>query len=58
MSELKNKKVLLEGLIMKTNMITPGPLCEKKYSAEDIAWSTYMTLKKTVSPSIAGVFFV
>jgi len=58
MNEIKNKDVLLEGLIIKTNMVTPGQSCETKYTAEDIAWSTYMTLKRSVSPSVAGIFFL
>jgi len=58
MKELKNKDVLLEGVIIKTNMVTPGAKSEKIASPEDIAFSTYMTLKRSISPLVAGVFFL
>ena len=44
MSELFNQHLLIEGLLLKPNMVTPGASCEKRANAAEIAWYTVRTL--------------
>jgi len=50
--------VLLEGCLLKPNMITPGMQCETKASAQEIAFQTITTLSRTIPPSMVGVVFL
>merc|ERR1719316_2064976 len=55
---LADHHVLLEGCLLKPNMVTPGASCTQKASAEDIALMTVRTLQSTVPPSLNGVVFL
>ncbi|PUZ59997.1 hypothetical protein GQ55_4G087700 [Panicum hallii var. hallii] len=54
---LNDHKVLLEGTLLKTNMITPGS-DSPKVGAEVIAEYTVAALRRTVPPAVAGVVFL
>jgi fructose-bisphosphate aldolase class I len=58
MSELLNQKLLIEGLLLKPNMITPGASCPKQATNEEIAWYTVRTLSRTIVPALPGVCFL
>ena len=58
MQELFNHKLLIEGLLLKPNMVTPGASAEKRSSAEEIAWFTVRTLSRTIVPALPGVTFL
>jgi len=49
---------MLEGLILKPNVVTPGASCEKRASQDEVAWYTARTLKRTVPTNIAGITFL
>jgi fructose-bisphosphate aldolase class I len=49
---------LLEGLLLKPNMITPGAECPEKKSAQEIAWFTVRTLSRSVWPAVPGIMFL
>eukprot|EP00386_Alphamonas_edax_P004064 GDKI01012673.1.p2 GENE.GDKI01012673.1~~GDKI01012673.1.p2 ORF type:complete len:384 (-),score=164.20 GDKI01012673.1:260-1411(-) len=55
---LADHHVLLEGCLLKPNMVTPGSDCPKKATAEEIAFFTVRTLRRTVPPALVGVTFL
>ncbi|OXB70627.1 UNVERIFIED_CONTAM: hypothetical protein H355_012317 [Colinus virginianus] len=55
---LNDHQVLLEGALLKPNMVTHGADCSKKASPEDIAFYTVRTLRRTVPPALPGVMFL
>ena len=50
--------VLMEGCILKTNMVCPGTSCPSFYSAEEIASATLTVLKRTIPTAIPGVNYL
>merc|ERR1712224_213916 len=55
---LNDHNVLLEGCLLKPNMVTPGASCADRSSAEEIAFLTVRTLNRTVPPALCGVTFL
>merc|ERR1711937_585040 len=55
---LADHHVLLEGCLLKPNMVTPGVGCKEKASAEDVACMTVKALQHTVPPGVCGVTFL
>ena len=55
---LFNSKVLLEGILLKPNMITPGNDCKNKATHAEIAWMTVRTLLRIVPPAVPGIIFL
>jgi len=58
MSELLNQNLLIEGLLLKPNMITPGISCPNRSSSQEIAWMTVRTLSRSIVPALPGVTFL
>jgi fructose-bisphosphate aldolase class I len=54
---LNDQKVLLEGSLLKPNMVTPGSDAPK-VSAEEIAKFTVRALQRTVPPAVPGIVFL
>jgi fructose-bisphosphate aldolase class I len=50
--------VLLEGTLLKPNMVTPGVDSGIKATPEDIAYYTVRTFSRTVPPAVAGITFL
>jgi len=55
---LADQHVLLEGCLLKPNMVTPGADGGPKVSNEEIAYKTVRTLQRTVPPALVGVMFL
>jgi len=55
---LHNHGVLLEGILLKPNMITQGSECTKKESSQEIAYQTVKTLLRTLPGAVPGVTFL
>ncbi|CAF0801027.1 unnamed protein product [Adineta steineri] len=55
---LNDHHVFLEGTLLKPNMVTSGFDCKKKYTPEDIARATVITLQRTVPPAVPGICFL
>lgn len=55
---LHDHGVLLEGSLLKPNMVTPGSECSNKVSAQEIAWKTVRTLLRTIPGAIPGIMFL
>merc|ERR1719478_2101554 len=58
MRELFNQHLLIEGLMLKPNMVTPGQSCPKRATNEEIAWYTVRTLQRTMVPALPVVCFL
>ncbi len=57
-NELVNNRVVLEGLILKPNMILPGKNSEQSAGADEIGAATVRVLNRTVAPAVCGIAFL
>jgi fructose-bisphosphate aldolase class I len=55
---LNDHHILLEGCLLKPNMVTPGNDHAIKASPADVAFYTVRTLQRTVPPALVGVTFL
>ena len=55
---LIDHKLILEGCLLKPNMVTPGTECEKRASPAEIAWATVRTLNRSIVPAMTGIVFL
>jgi fructose-bisphosphate aldolase class I len=55
---LQDYNVLLEGILLKPNMITSGSDAQNKAPATEIAWKTVRTLLRTLPGAVPGVVFL
>ena len=58
MAELIEQGLLLEGLLLKPNMILPGAECKERASPEEVAFYTVRTLSRTITPAVPGITFL
>lgn len=56
--ELQDQHVLLEGALLKPNMITPGKESDQKCTAGEIAFYTVRTLSRTIPAAMPGINFL
>jgi fructose-bisphosphate aldolase class I len=57
MKALMDHKIILEGMLLKPNMCTPGS-DGPKVDCKTIAWYTVRTLRRTMVPAIPGIVFL
>ena len=57
-NELNAQKVLLNGIVLKPNMVVPGFKSSKKATSEEIAKKTLDCLKKNVPSNVPGIAFL
>jgi fructose-bisphosphate aldolase class I len=57
-SQLYAQRVLLEGLILKPNMVLPGLACPRQETAEQVADATVECLLRAVPAAIPGIAFL
>lgn len=55
---LNDHHILLEGALLKPNMVTSGSTCPQKAGPEEVAFYTVRTLRRTVPPALVGVMFL
>jgi fructose-bisphosphate aldolase class I len=58
MQQLFKQNLLIEGLLLKPNMVTPGATCPTRATNQEIAWMTVRTLSRTMVPALPGVCFL
>jgi len=58
MKALLDQRLLIEGLLLKPNMVTPGISAAQKADPKEIAWHTVRTLSRSIVPALPGVFFL
>lgn len=55
---LHDHNVFIEGILLKTNMVTPGAKCVDKASNEKIAQMSVQSYKRTVPSAMPGIVFL
>jgi fructose-bisphosphate aldolase class I len=55
---LRTQCVLLEGMILKPNMIVPGLKCATQDAVEDVADATVHTFRRSVPAAVGGIAFL
>jgi fructose-bisphosphate aldolase class I len=58
MQQLFMQNLLIEGCLLKPNMVTPGADCPDRATNDQIAWYTVRTLSRTIVPALPGVCFL
>lgn len=56
--QLYTQGVLLEGMLLKPNMVLPGLTCPKQESADEVADATVNCLLRTVPAAVPGIAFL
>jgi fructose-bisphosphate aldolase class 1 len=51
---LADQKVMLEGILLKPSMVTPGAESSKRASPDEVADYTLKLLRRRVPPSVPG----
>jgi fructose-bisphosphate aldolase class I len=49
---------MIEGILLKPNMVTPGASCPKRATHQEIAWYTVRTISRTIVPALHGIAFL
>ncbi|MBA3479826.1 MAG: fructose-bisphosphate aldolase class I [Lautropia sp.] len=57
-SELDAHRVVLEGILLKPNMVIPGMKCPRQASAQEVAGATIRCLKRYVPAAVPGIVFL
>jgi len=58
MKAMIDQKLLIEGTLLKPNMVTPGSESTEKKSPQEIAWFTVRTLSRSIVPALPAVVFL
>ncbi len=56
--QLYVQRVILEGMILKPNMVLPGSTCPKQEAADKVADATVMCLLRAVPAAVPGIAFL
>lgn len=56
--QLNCQRVLLEGMILKPNMVLPGLTCPRQADADEVADATVSCLLRTVPAAVPGIAFL
>jgi fructose-bisphosphate aldolase class I len=57
-SELFAQRVMLEGIILKSNMVLPGSTCPKQEAVEEVADATVNCLLRAVPAAVPAIAFL
>ena len=57
-NRLYTQNVMLEGMILKPNMVLPGLSCPKEVSVDEVAAATVKCLRRNVPAAVAGIAFL
>ena len=55
---LRTQRVLLEGMILKPNMVVPGLKCPTQASVDDVADATVRVFRRSVPAAVGGIAFL
>lgn len=58
MKALIDHKLILEGCLLKPNMVTPGSTCPTRSNPAEIAWYTVRTLNRSIVGAMTGIVFL
>ncbi|MGD0586975.1 MAG: class I fructose-bisphosphate aldolase, partial [Oryzomonas sp.] len=57
-NQLHTQWVMLEGMILKPNMVLPGLACPNHVTADEVADATVRSLLRTVPAAVPGIAFL
>ena len=57
-AQLYAQRVMLEGMILKPNMVLPGLTCQKQETVEEVADATVKCLLRAVPAAVPGIAFL
>ena len=57
-NEFYDQRVMIEGIILKPNMILPGAACSTQESVNEVADATIMCLMRVVPAAVPGIAFL
>jgi fructose-bisphosphate aldolase class I len=57
-NQLYTQRVMLEGMILKPNMVLPGLTCPKQESVDEVADATVRCLLRAVPAAVPGIAFL
>jgi fructose-bisphosphate aldolase class I len=57
-TELHNQRILLEGMLLKPNMVISGKDCPQQASVSEVAEATIRCLRRTVPAAMPGIVFL
>ena len=57
-NQLYSQRVMLEGLILKPNMVLPGLNCPKQETVDEVADATVRCLLRAVPAAVPGIAFL
>ena len=57
-NQLYSQRVMLEGLILKPNMVLPGLACPRQETVDEVADSTVKCLLRAVPAAVPGIAFL
>jgi fructose-bisphosphate aldolase class I len=57
-AELYEQGVLLEGMLLKPNMVIPGQACPKQVDVEEVAKATLRCFRRVVPAALPGIVFL
>ena len=57
-SQLRTQRVMLEGMILKPNMVLPGLLCTKQETVDEVADATVRCFLRAVPAAVPGIAFL
>lgn len=55
---LSDQNVILEGTLLKPNMVAPGAKCPVRATPEQVAKATLIALQRSVPPAVPGINFL
>ena len=58
MKAMLDHNFIIEGTLLKPNMVTPGASCPNRSNPEEIAWNTVRTLSRSIVPALPGIVFL
>ena len=58
MKAMLDHHLIIEGALLKPNMVTPGAQSPVRNTSQEIAWYTVRTLSRTIVPALPGVTFL
>jgi len=56
--ELRDQRVLLEGIVLKPNMLLSGYECPQQAGVQEVAERTLACLRRVVPPAVPGIAFL
>ncbi|HET7314743.1 class I fructose-bisphosphate aldolase [Salinisphaera sp.] len=57
-AELKGQRVLLEGMLLKPNMVVSGKYCPQQAGIDEVAEATLQCLNRCVPAAVPGIVFL